>query len=147
MTHGNTEAEFPAGRGDSDAGGEGFLCTCLQCFRRFHRNYRKHLLHLCCSLSSGICEDSTPSEQKAILTSLAVLLPGGLVIYGRNKGDFIYLFLKVILFWNQLRWFSSHQQIHKDRTLQSKVPAPYFSVTLILYCNPPENCKQLKEAL
>lgn len=33
ITHGNTEAQFPAGRGDSDAGGEGFLCTCLQCFR------------------------------------------------------------------------------------------------------------------
>lgn len=43
------------------------------------------VFHLCCSLSSGICEDSTPSEQKAILTSLAVLLPGGLVIYSKGR--------------------------------------------------------------
>lgn len=54
---------------------------------------------------------TTPSEQKAILTSLAVLLPGGLVIYGRNKGDFVLKSITLIS--------PSHQQIHKgDGTLQ-----------------------------
>lgn len=55
----------------------------------FAETSENSLLHLCFSLFSGICEDFTPSEQKAMLTSIAVLLPGGLVIYGRNKGDFI----------------------------------------------------------
>lgn len=45
---------------------------------------------------SGICEDFIPSEQKAILTSIAVLLPGGWWLRVETK---------VILFRNQLRRF------------------------------------------